>query len=359
MPEKIERWQVFGNHERFDINYQLDKEKSCLEFVKIVHTIRQYTLPTEIDFINETDKRIVSLSHAFAPRLGMEETHNMENKNDCFSLMYLKNQPLLTEATMENQCSYGNALNFPGKQHIKNPSIFAPPDYMKENPQLWSDYIPKFNILVDEKNKIVEVIYQNVKQRYYKIEGSLDDVLVWRREIGLKNFLFVFALSHLWYSTKENVNNWLFACCSCHNKCLRRYNGLEYIKDIQGIRNQQVANNDERKRIFFDCRRWSLPIHALQSYFYQESLKKVPVFLESYFQRRIENCSQIIRDNDNTTQEIHNIRSMKFFDYYYFKSSLAGIFGPFFCPCIEMKKNSGLLLVYYQAPFWVGLFLQH
>lgn len=93
------------------------------------------------------------------------------------------------------------------------------------------------------------------------------------------------------------------------------------------------------KEFFFDCRRWSLPIHALQSYFYQESLKKVPVFLESYFQRRIENCSQIIRDNDNTTQEIHNIRSMKFFDYYYFKSSLAGIFGPFFLPMYRNEKK--------------------
>jgi hypothetical protein len=256
-PKLITRWQVFGNHETLTINRDQDKKNTCSSFVFMMSQIRQYILPTEIDFINEDKKEIISLSHAFGARRGLVETHENKLLHDNFRVMYLKSKPEYREENLTIQGAYGNHVGFVKaftKQSFqKNSELFEnfqqQGTYQSMNPQLWTDYTPGFNDL-DLSNDDTEFSYSTNEGRGYRVEGNINEVLEWRKKIVLHNlecfglvgrddFAYfhvsghthggndttklvfesqkdILSFSNLRHFAKDGA--WLFTACSCHNK---------------------------------------------------------------------------------------------------------------------------------------------
>lgn len=284
-PDLIKRWQVFGNHETLEINQQ-DKKYTCGSFVLMMSNIRQYILPTEIDFINKEKREIISLSHAFGARYGLPETHECKKIHNNFKIMYLKSHPQYKEDNLTKIGAYGHHIGII-KTVIKNsfhdePKSFKDlPEntYKRMNPQLWTDYRPGLHDL-DLSNKDTQFEYKANDQRGYNVRGNINDLMLWRKKIVLENFKFlelvdcddftyfhvsghthggedttkllfqsqqnVFSFSHLLHFAKDS--SWLFTACSCHNT---------YGMDL--------ANFTEEKAVFFDCLKPDYPISAFET----------------------------------------------------------------------------------------------
>ncbi len=283
-PDLIKRWQVFGNHETLNINQGQDKKNTCAVFVSMMSQIRRHILPTEIDFINEEKSEIISLSHAFGGRYGLTETHAHKEINRNFSVMYLKSKPQYAEKNLKIEGAYGNNVN-------KAPSMYQKTSFLENsqnflnfadkgmNPQLWTDYRPDLNDLLQNKSNFS---YQLAREgRGYDVKGNINEVLEWRKKIVLDNFQFlalgkqyndfrhfhIFGYTHggddttkLMFESKDGVfsfsnllhfakdSGWLFTACSCHNTY-----GMDF------------TNFTSEKKCFFDCSKPEEPISVFET----------------------------------------------------------------------------------------------
>lgn len=89
-PNKIKRWQVFGNHETEAMYLCIDYENAYQYFSGLISSIRKIILPTEIYFLQPNGT--VVLRHGFFTQKMNEKNHVGKTVNENFKYIYLKKE---------------------------------------------------------------------------------------------------------------------------------------------------------------------------------------------------------------------------------------------------------------------------
>lgn len=89
---KVKRWQVSGNHETAHIHKKTDYNNSYEYFSRLISSVRQVILPTEIYFFQSNGT--IVLRHGFFTQRMNEKNHVGERVNKNFKFIYLIKEPI-------------------------------------------------------------------------------------------------------------------------------------------------------------------------------------------------------------------------------------------------------------------------
>lgn len=205
-PDKIKRWQVFGNHETEDIYKGGDYKRSYQYFSGLISGIRKLILPTEIYFL-QLNGTIV-LRHGFFTQKMNKKNHVGKVVNENFKYIYLIKNPV----EMYDQFS----------PFIK--------DYSSMNPVDWSDHHDTNNpldlsVLIEAKQDEAEInipMSGSLKEGYRGYYNPYS----WKKgvKIGKKTSIKNFELINEDKFLREDEvaliqsNHWALFCGHSHNE---------------------------------------------------------------------------------------------------------------------------------------------
>jgi hypothetical protein len=255
-PDKIKRWQVFGNHETSEM-YKRGDYKSCYEYFSgLISRIRKLILPTEIYFLQSN--RTIVLRHGFFTQKMIEENHVGKKVNENFKYIYLTKEPVQV---------YDQFSPF-----IK--------DYSPMNPVYWSDHHDTNNpldlsVLVEGKSdgeKINIPMKGSLKNGYrgYYNPYSWAKGVEFGKQTSIENFELInkdYFLSADEF-TRIRSKHWALFCGHSHNEYSLAFSA---VKKNQAISFHPYYVRDE-KFLFHFC---MCSHHNLYVQWFDKAFKKI------------------------------------------------------------------------------------